>query len=156
MSAEPPLVRAEPPFLSAEPPPMSRELALLAGVFAASGTTHLMRPSVFEPLVPPWVPGARGAVLVSGVVELVCAAGLALPRTRPAAGLLSAGLLVAVWPANLQMALDAWQGDRGTAYRLLTLARLPLQVPMIRTALRARWGPGMPGRTGSPPVGTPG
>ena len=128
--------------MSADPPPMSRELALLAGLFAVSGTSHLLRPSVFEPLVPAWVapsiPTARGAVLASGVVELVCAAGLALPPTRPAAGLLSAGLLVAVWPANLQMALDAWRGDRGTAYRLLTLARLPLQLPMIRAALRAR------------------
>ena len=77
--------------------------------------------------------GSAGVALL-----LVYAAGLAAPRTRPAAGLLSAGLLVAVWPANLQMALDAWRDQRGTAYRVLTLARLPLQLPMIRTALRAR------------------
>lgn len=117
---------------------MPADLALLAGIFTVSGTTHLLRPSVLEPLVPTWLPARREVVLVSGAAELLCAAGLALPRTRRTAGLISAALLVAVWPGNVQMALDAAREHRRPAYRLLTLVRLPLQMPMIRTALRAR------------------
>ena len=117
---------------------MPADLALLAGIFTVSGTTHLLRPSVFEPLVPSWLPAHRELVHLSGAAELLCAAGLALPRTRRTAGLLSAALLMAVWPGNVQMALDAARENRRPAYRLLTLARLPIQLPMIRTALRAR------------------
>ncbi len=116
--------------------PLPWDVGLLAGVFAVSGTVHLVAPRVFEPLVPPWVPAHRAVVLVSGVAELVCAAGLVLPATRRTAGPASAALLVAVFPGNLQMAVDA--RGRSAAYRVATLARLPLQVPLVRTAWRAR------------------
>jgi len=125
---------------------MPADVAVLAGTFAVSGTTHLLRPAVFEPLVPSWLPAHREVILVSGAVELLCAAGLALPRTRRTAGLFSAALLVAVWPGNVQMALDAARQHRRPAYRLMTLARLPLQLPMIRTALRARRRAGQPAK----------
>ena len=55
--------------------------------------------------------GAREIVLVSGVAELVCAAGLVHPRTRNAAGWASAALLLAVWPGNFQMAADSFDTD---------------------------------------------
>ena len=114
------------------------DLGLLAGLFTVSGTVHLVAPRVFEPLVPAWVPAHREVVLVSGVAELVCAAGLLAPATRRPAGLASAALLVAVFPGNLQMAADA--RGRSAGYRLATLARLPLQLPLVRIALRAGRG----------------
>ncbi len=114
----------------------SWDVALLAGLFAVSGTTHLLRPRTFEPLVPSWVPAHREVILASGVAELVCAAGLATPPTRRVAGLASAVLLVAVFPGNVQMAWDA-RRSRSTAYRALTWVRLPLQVPLVRVGLRA-------------------
>ena len=114
------------------------DLGLLAGLFTVSGTVHLVAPRVFEPLVPAWVPAHREVVLVSGVAELACAAGLLVPATRRPAGLASAALLVAVFPGNLQMAADA--RGRSAGYRLATLARLPLQLPLVRIALRAGRG----------------
>ena len=111
------------------------DVRLLTGAFLLSGTVHLLRPQVFLPLVPRWLPARRGLVLGSGVAELLCAAGLLHPATRRPAGTASAVLLVAVFPANLQMAVDA--RGRGPAYRTATLVRLPLQVPLVRTALRA-------------------
>ncbi len=115
----------------------------LAALFATSGTLHLLRPEVFEAIVPPALPRRRLLVHASGVAELVCAAGLLDRRTRRAAGLASAALLVAVFPANVQMSLDA--ARRATRRRDLasaallggTLARLPLQWPMVRAALRS-------------------
>ena len=124
-------------------PPLDARIAGLAGLFLASGTLHLVRPQVFEPLVPPALPAHRRIVEVSGVAELVCAAGLLHPRTRAVAGLASAALLVGVLPGNVQMSLDAGRRalrrrePRSAAFFAGTLGRLPLQWPLIRTAIRA-------------------
>ena len=107
--------------------------------FAASGTVHLVKPEVFEPLMPSWVPAHREVILGSGVAELACAAGLAVPRTRRLAGWASALLLVGVYPGNLKMAVDASR-TRSTRFKALAYGRLPLQLPMIRAALRAARG----------------
>ena len=115
---------------------MTRDVAGLAGLFAVSGVLHFLMPRPYERIVPRSLPRKRGLVLASGAAELVCAAGLAHTRTRPAAGWASVALLLAVYPANLQMAADA-QRTRSSAYKAGTLLRLPLQLPMIRAALRA-------------------
>ncbi|WP_121252373.1 DoxX family protein [Nocardioides ferulae] len=108
----------------------------LAALFTTSGTIHLVRPQVFEPLMPAWVPAHREVILGSGVAELACAAGLAAPRTRRAAGWASAALLLAVYPGNVKMAADASR-TRSTRFKAIAYGRLPLQLPMIRVALRA-------------------
>ena len=117
--------------------PLPRGARLLAAGFAVSGTVHLVRPSVFAPLVPAWVPAHREVILASGVAELACAAGLAVPATRNAAALASAALLLGVWPGNLQMALDSRRSP-SRAVQAVAWGRMPLQVPMIRAALSAR------------------
>ena len=116
----------------------------LAAAFATSGVLHLIRPEVFEPIVPRALPAARTLVYVSGVAEILCAAGLLVPSTRRVAGIVSAGLLLAVLPANVTMSAQAKRRlDRTPddltrkAFFVATLVRLPLQLPMIRTALRA-------------------
>lgn len=117
---------------------------VVVGAFAGSGVIHLVRPQVFEPIVPRMLPRRRELVYVSGVAELVCAAGLLAARTRPMAGLASAALLVAVLPANLQMAADAWRAaerkptTQNRVMQVGTIARLPLQWPLIKGALAAR------------------
>jgi uncharacterized membrane protein len=123
-------------------------LAGLAALFLGSGTLHLVRPQVFEPIVPSALPDARKVVEVSGVAEIVCGLGLLHPKTRRIAGLASAALLVGVFPANVQMSIDA--GKRANRKRTPksagffagTVARLPLQWPMIKVALRAGKGTG--------------
>lgn len=115
---------------------------LVAAAFLVSGVIHLVRPAVFEPLIPPVLPRPRGIVYASGAAELICGAGL-LTRA-PWAGRASAALLVGVWPGNLQMALDATRAmrrgggrPRDVTMAALAWARMPLQVPMIRSALSA-------------------
>ena len=88
--------------------------------------------------MPSWVPAHREFIAVSGVAELVCAAGMLFRPTRRLAGLASAGLLVAVFPGNVKMALDASK-TANTSFKAAAWARLPLQLPLIRGALRAGW-----------------
>lgn len=109
---------------------------VVVGAFLASGTVHLVRPRTFEPLMPAWVPAHREVIIASGVAELACAAGLLAPPTRRLAGLASAALLAAVFPGNVKMAVDALHGDN-RVMQAGTLARLPLQWPLIRGSLRA-------------------
>ena len=120
---------------------LPRDTAALVGIFAVSGVVHLVRPQVYEPLMPAWVPRHREVILGSGVAELACAAGLALPATRRTAGWASALLLAVVFPGNVKMALDAQRSRRESSRAKVvstgTLLRLPLQWPMIRIALRA-------------------
>lgn len=107
----------------------------VVAAFTVSGITHLVRPQTFEPLMPDFLPAHRELILASGVAELACAAGILHPRTRRAAGWASAALLVAVFPGNVKMAADA-QKTRNTTYQRMTLGRLPLQLPLIRAALK--------------------
>lgn len=118
---------------------LPRSAKLLVAGLAASGVVHLARPEVYLPLMPSWVPAHREVILGSGVAELACAAGLALPTTRRAAGWASVLLLLGVYPGNIKMAVDAARTDN-TGLKVASYARLPLQYPMIRAALRAARG----------------
>ncbi|GIG36438.1 DoxX family protein [Cellulomonas pakistanensis] len=123
--------------------PLGPGARAVAAAFLVSGVVHLVRPRVFEPAVPRALPRPRALVLLSGAAELACAAGLVVPATRRAAGPASAALLAAVFPANVQMAVDgvrdlAHHQSPGAATRAaVTLARLPLQWPLIRWAWAA-------------------
>ena len=115
---------------------LPKDVALLAGIFTVSGVTHLVKPEVFEPLMPSWVPRHGDVILWSGVAELACAAGLAHPATRRPAGLASAAVLLGVFPGNVKMAVDASR-TRSTRFKAIAYGRLPLQLPLIRIAWRA-------------------
>lgn len=115
--------------------PLSRTARVVATAFTVSGVVHLVRPQTFRPVMPPYVPAQHQVIVWSGVAELVCAAGLASPRTRRPAALASAVLLVAVLPGNVHMATEALRGG-STPAKAVTLARLPLQWPMVRAMWR--------------------
>lgn len=131
------------PQLTKTNPPLDKATIGLATLFFTSGVTHLVRPQIQEPLVPHFLPHKRTIMYVSGVAEILCGFGLLHPRTRKVAGLASAALLVGVFPANVQQTADVAKraqrkGDTGSkAFFAATVARLPLQWPLIRTALRA-------------------
>jgi uncharacterized membrane protein len=114
----------------------SKSTTGLAVMFGVMGVLHFVQPEPFERIVPRQLPRKKELVYASGVVELACAAGLLHPRTRRSAGLLSAGLLAAVFPANVQMALDLNRKGSPRA-KAIGFARLPLQIPLIRAALKA-------------------
>ena len=90
---------------------------LLITLFSGSGVLHFLRPAPFVAIVPKMLPHKEELVAISGAVELASAALLILPRTRRIGGLLSAGLLASVFPANVSMAMRSgkrplWFRDR--------------------------------------------
>ncbi|WP_298459225.1 MauE/DoxX family redox-associated membrane protein [uncultured Cellulomonas sp.] len=109
----------------------------LAALLGAAGVTHLRRPDLYDRLIPRWLGPPRPWVLGSGVAELACAAAVAHPATRRTGALATAALFVAVFPGNVQMALDARPGARSPARRpAVAWGRLPLQVPLVMWAWR--------------------
>ena len=118
------------------PAPLTRDIKVLSAIFVTSGIVHLVRPETYEPIMPKVVPAHREVILASGVLELVCAAGLLHPATRRIAGWASLGVLLGVYPANFKMAGDAMQTDN-QQFKAVAIGRLPMQLPLIRAALKA-------------------
>ncbi|WP_433893956.1 DoxX family protein [Streptomyces sp. CA-111067] len=113
----------------------ARSARLLAGLLATAGATHLLYPKPYDAIVPSQLPGsARAWTQGSAAAELALAAAVALPATRKAGALLTAGFFVAVFPANVKMAYD-WR-HRREPYRSAAIARLPVQAPLVLWALK--------------------
>ena len=104
----------------------------LAAALGGLGVLHLVRPRTYEWLVPPELGPARPWVLGSGLAEVAAAALLAVPGTRRMGGTLAAALLVAFVPAHLH----TFRVVEGPALTAAAAVRLPLQVPLLRAALR--------------------
>lgn len=109
--------------------------AALAGLLIGSGGLHMVRPQFFDPLVPPQLPGsARDWTYASGVAELGVGLALAVPATRRVGAGAAAALFVAVFPANIHMAVR-WR-RRPLRFQAIALGRLPLQVPLVLAAVK--------------------
>ena len=98
-------------------------------LFAAAGTAHFVWPEAFARIVPPYLPAPRTLVYVSGSAELLGAVGVLVPGLRPYAGWGLILLLLAVFPANVHMALHPADFERIPAWALYL--RLPLQFVLI-------------------------
>jgi uncharacterized membrane protein len=111
---------------------------LLGVVFLAAGINHFVIPRSYRQIVPPWTSrwaGADTIVAVSGVAEVAGGLGVLAPPTRRISGLWLIALLVAVFPANLHMALNPEEFRRIPRWALY--ARLPLQPLAMWWAWRA-------------------
>ncbi len=97
-----------------------------------AGSLHFLRPETYEAIVPPYVPRAREAVAVSGVAEIAGGLSALSPRLQTFTRWWLTGLLLAVFPANVHMAVnpDQIRGGRRIP-RWLLWARLPVQALLI-------------------------
>jgi uncharacterized membrane protein len=130
-------------------PNKSLPLVGMTAALALSGTLHLVRPRTFDGIVPGILPGsARTWTYLSGVAELVTAGALAVPATRRLGGGLAAALFVAVFPANVEMARAYLRSSQATPVaKAIVVVRLPLQIPLVTTALAIRRRAGVAGRS---------
>lgn len=98
---------------------------LLGLFFIAAGLNHFLNPEVYAGMIPPYLFYPEVLNLVSGTAEVFGGVGILMPGRRRLAGWGLVALLVAIFPANLHLALNGWE-----AYdipRWVLWARLPLQ-----------------------------
>jgi uncharacterized membrane protein len=114
-------------------------LLLMAVFYVGAGVSHFTQPAFYEEIVPPFLPAPRLLVWVSGVAEILLGLLVLVPATRRVAAWGIVGLLVAVAPANVYMAVadlqlqhaPEWMGQPSQAALWL---RLPVQVLLIAWA----------------------
>lgn len=105
--------------------------ALLIGM----GILHFVAPKPFDGIIPAELPGsARFYTYASGVAEVGVGAALLTPQTRRPAGLAAALLYLSVFPGNVNMVRLWW--SKPWPYRVVAIARLPLQIPMVLQAVK--------------------
>ncbi len=111
--------------------------ALLGFLFVGAGALHFLATDSYERIVPPYLPLHHELVYLSGALEILGGLGMLTRRTRPVAGIGLLLLLIVVWPANLQMLLDAYAEHKPFWWLALLWARLPLQILLIWWVWRA-------------------
>ena len=102
----------------------------LAVFFVLAGGNHFRVPGAYVAMIPPWIPWPRAMNAVAGLCEVAGGIGVMVPRLRVLAGWCLIGLLIAVFPANLHVALEGTMPGSSFPPALLWL-RLPLQGVLV-------------------------
>lgn len=105
--------------------------ALLSLLFVAAGLNHFRSTALYVSIMPPYLPYPLALVYLSGLAEIAGGVGVAIPKTRRAAGWGLLALLLAVFPANITMATDNVVPDGYQISSTLLWARLPLQFVLM-------------------------
>jgi uncharacterized membrane protein len=114
---------------------MGRNPIVLGVTFLFAGAMHFIRPREYRAIMPDYLPAHRELVVASGVAEMVGGAGVLSERTRKPAGWWLIATLIAVFPANVHMALHS---DRFARIPPAALwIRLPFQAVFIAWVWRA-------------------
>lgn len=103
--------------------------SILAFFFISVGILHFVKPDPFVEIVPDVLPAKSELVYVSGFFEILGGIGILVQRTRKLAGWGLIALLIAVFPANINMAMNASLFPK--IPELLLWLRLPLQPVLI-------------------------
>lgn len=97
--------------------------------YAGAGINHFVHPSFYLQIMPPWLPWHNELVFLSGVAEVVCALLLLFPKTRRTGAWAVIALLIAVFPANIQMLINYM--NAGNPMTWIAVVRLPIQLLLI-------------------------
>ena len=109
--------------------------------FVVAGAMHFVIPRAYRRIMPPYVPAHMTMVYVSGVAEIAGGAGLMVRSQRRRAGWWLIATLLAVFPANLHMALHPDEFPKVPGGRRALWARLPFQGVFIAWVLAAMGRP---------------
>ncbi len=105
--------------------------ALISLLFIAGGANHFRSPALYAEIMPPYLPFPLALVYLSGLAEIAGGVGVAIPKTRRAAGWGLLALLLAIFPANIYMATDKVVPGGYQIPDALLWARLPLQFVLM-------------------------
>ncbi|BAV07603.1 Uncharacterized membrane protein [Filimonas lacunae] len=100
--------------------------------YALAGINHFTNPEMYLAIMPPWLPWHLTLVNISGALEIITGLLLLPIRTRKWAARAIILLLIAIFPANIQMLINFIREHN--PYIVLAIIRLPLQLLLIRWA----------------------
>jgi uncharacterized membrane protein len=118
---------------------VNRARTVLGAFFLAAGTMHFVKPKPYEAIVPDALPAHREIVIASGLAELAGGAAVLCERTARPAGWWLIATLIAIFPANVNMAVNAERFRR--VPEPLLWARLPVQALLIAWVWRVALSP---------------
>jgi uncharacterized membrane protein len=98
-------------------------------LYIVAGLNHFIHPEFYIKIMPPWIPLHEELVFVSGICEVLFALLLIYPFTRRFGAWCIIGLLIVIFPANIQMMLDYQHENNPLLW--LTILRLPIQILLI-------------------------
>lgn len=99
-----------------------------------AGLNHFITPETYVGMMPVELPAPLMLVYISGVAEVLGGLGLSLPATRKLAAWGLVALYIAVFPANLNMAINHLPLGKSELPAWALWARLPLQGVLIAWA----------------------
>ena len=102
---------------------------ILGALFVVAGVLHFLRPAMYVKIIPDWLPAHEALVYISGIGEILGGLGFIVRRTAVIAGWGLILLLIAVFPANINMAAKADQFPMIPP--IVLMLRLPLQFVVI-------------------------
>jgi uncharacterized membrane protein len=100
--------------------------------YVAAGINHFWHPRMYKSIMPPYLPYHLPLVYISGICEIAFALLLLPAFTRWLAAWLIIAMLIAIFPANIQMAIN--YSRRHNPYTWLAILRLPIQLLLIAWA----------------------
>ena len=110
-------------------------LYVLVVFYVVAGANHFLQPDVYLPMMPPYLPWHRALIYVSGAAELGLGLSMLSPTLRPAAAWGLILLLIAIFPANLHIALhDVPLFGNTEGFGVWNWVRLPFQAVFIAWA----------------------
>ena len=101
----------------------------MATIYVVAGILHFISPDTYNRIVPPWLPYSMLLVYISGIVEITGGLMLLSGITWRWGAWLIILLLIAVFPANVQMSVNYYNEHH--PFFWLTILRLPLQFVLI-------------------------
>ena len=107
---------------------------LLAVLMVFAGAMHFVAPKAYVRIMPKSLPAPLALVWISGVCEIALGAGLLVPATQRLAAWGLIALFIAVFPANVNMAMNRIPLGRLPPKPALLWGRLPLQLVLIAWA----------------------
>ncbi len=110
-------------------------LWLMGAFYVAAGANHFLDAEFYRPMMPPYLPAHDLLIQLSGVAEVVLGVAVLIPSLQRLAAWGIVALLIAVFPANLHVALnDVPIGGASEGYGIWNWVRLPLQALLIAWA----------------------
>ena len=97
--------------------------------YSAAGLNHFINPEFYLPIMPPYLGWHLQLIYISGAFEIIFALLLIPTITRRTASWLIIALLIAVFPANIQMTINYFNENSPDLW--ISVVRLPIQLLLI-------------------------